>query len=231
MTFAEKVISFYKELEFNGSLPGGVGIMNPYKENPEIIPLITKFYSKYYSDTRPRHLIIGINPGRFGAGTTGIPFTDTKRLTEKCGLPVEGVKTFEPSSAFIYEMIDAYGGPGKFYGDFYISAVSPLGFTTTGKGEKPVNYNYYDSRELMESILDFVKASLERQLGFGIFRDILFCLGTGKNYRFVTDFNREHKYFESLIPLEHPRFIMQYKTKKKDLYISKYISEFSKIRT
>ena len=114
-TFAEKIIDFYNTLNFKGSLPHGISIMNPYKDNPEIIPLITKFYIQFYNDYNQRHLILGINPGRFGAGVTGIPFTDTKRLSEKCGLFVNGISTFETSSVFIYDMIDQFGGPGKFY--------------------------------------------------------------------------------------------------------------------
>ncbi len=58
--------------------------MNPFKENPDALAISSAFYKKYYDDHRMRRLILGINPGRFGAGVTGIPFTDTKRLTEKC---------------------------------------------------------------------------------------------------------------------------------------------------
>jgi uracil-DNA glycosylase len=67
-------------------LPQNIKIMNPFKENQKIIPISSSFYEKYYNDNNPRHLILGINPGRFGAGVTGIPFTDTKRLADKCGL-------------------------------------------------------------------------------------------------------------------------------------------------
>lgn len=229
MTFAGEVVSFLKDLEFNGTLPPGIRFMNPFRENPRIIPLIKEFYSRYYNDNNPRHLILGINPGRFGAGTTGIPFTDTKRLVEKCGLFIEGLKTFEPSSAFIYEMIDAYGGPEKFYSGFYISAVSPLGFTATGKNGKQVNYNYYDTRALTDAVYEFMKVSLEKQLDFGILRDVCYCLGTGQNFKFISELNRTNGYFKNIIPLEHPRFVMQYKSKQKHEYITKYIDEFRKI--
>jgi hypothetical protein len=230
MTFGERIISFLESIEFPGTLPAGVKIMNPYRENPAIIPVIESFYSRFYNDRKPRHLILGINPGRFGAGSTGIPFTDTKRLMEVCGLSIPGIKTHEPSSAFIYEMISAYGGAEKFYSDFYISAMSPLGFTFEGKNRKHVNYNYYDSPGLTEAVYDFMKEKLEKQLEFGIYRDICFCLGTGKNYKFIEGMNRRYGYFEQVIPLEHPRFIMQYKSKQKDEYISKYVSELSGIR-
>ena len=54
MTFADKVISFYKALEFSGSLPRGISIMNPFKENPHIIPVISQFYYRFYNDEKPR---------------------------------------------------------------------------------------------------------------------------------------------------------------------------------
>ncbi|HEX2968306.1 MAG TPA: uracil-DNA glycosylase family protein [Bacteroidales bacterium] len=229
MSFAEKAISFYKNLEFSGKLPDGIQIMNPFRENPDVIPVIIQFFNKFYNELAPRHLLIGINPGRFGAGSTGIPFTDTKRLAEKCGINIPGIKTFEPSSAFMYEMIDAYGGVEKFYSHFYVSAVSPLGFTREGR-TRQINYNYYDSRQLTEAVIDFIESSLEKQLEFGILRDICFCLGTGKNFKFLNELNKTKGYFDEIIPLEHPRFIMQYRSKQKQAYISKYLQEFKKVK-
>ena len=227
--FAERVISFFKELEYKGSLPPGISIMNPFRDNPEIIPVITQFYYKFYSDNKSRHLILGINPGRFGAGVTGIPFTDTRRLTEKCGLSITGLETFETSSVFVYEMIDAFGGTEKFYSKFFISAVSPLGFTSLSSNRKAVNYNYYDSKKLTDAVFDFIIESLTKQLEFGIERDICFCLGTGQNYNFFSRLNSELKLFNSIIPLEHPRYVMQYKSKQKHIYIKKYIEELQRI--
>lgn len=229
MTFAEKAVSFFKTLEYKGELPSYVSIMNPFRNNPLVMPVIKEFFIKFYNDNKTRHLILGINPGRFGAGSTGIPFTDTKRLSEKCGISIPGIQTHEPSSAFIYEMIDAFGGTDSFYSCFYISAVSPLGFTISGKNDKQVNYNYYDSNQLTGSIYSFIVESLESQLDFGIERDVCFCLGTGKNYRFITEFNKNSGYFKQIIPLEHPRFIMQYRSKLKQEYIMKYINELSKV--
>ncbi len=228
-TFAEKVISFLKELTYSGSLPEGISIMNPFRDNPDILPLITRFYRRFYNDHNLRHLILGINPGRFGAGVTGIPFTDTHRLNEKCGFSVPDLETFETSSAFIYNMIDVFGGVDKFYSGFFISAVSPLGFTALNSGGKAVNYNYYDSRKLIEDVYDFIVESLKKQLEFGIERDICFCLGTGKNYKFISKLNDDLKIFKKIVPLEHPRYVMQYKSKQKQIYINKYIDAFSKI--
>lgn len=229
MTFAEKVISFYSSLQFTGTLPSGISILNPFMENPQILPVITRFYSKFYSDNNPRNLIMGINPGRFGAGVTGIPFTDTKRLSENCGLSIPDVQTYETSSVFVYEMIESFGGAEKFYSRFYFSSVVPLGFTSDNTKGGVVNYNYYDSKKLTESVYGFIIESLNTQLQFGINRDICFCLGTGQNYKFLLKLNSELKIFRQIIPLEHPRYVMQYKTKHKHLYIDKYLKEFAKV--
>lgn len=227
--FTEKVVSFLNELEFKGSLPSGISIMNPFRDNPQIIPVISRFYNKFYSDYFPRCLILGINPGRFGAGVTGIPFTDSKRLSEKCGLSIPGLDTFETSSVFIYEMIDAFGGVEKFYKKFFISAVCPLGFTIISKKGKSVNYNYYDSKKLTDAVMSFIIYSLNRHLDFGIERDVCFCMGTGKNYKFLVQLNEKLKFFDKIVPLEHPRFIMQYKSKQKQIYIKKYVEEFRRV--
>lgn len=226
--FSESVIKFFSGLEYSGSLPPGISVMNPYRDNPEILPVITKFYNKFYSDSNPRFLIMGINPGRFGAGVTGIPFTDSKRLSEKCGLSIPGLKTFETSSVFVYEMIEAFGGVEQFYNKFFISAVCPLGFTLINHKGKSINYNYYDNNKLLHAVRDFIIASLTRQLEFGIRREICFCLGSGENFKFLIQLNNDLKVFDKIVPLEHPRFIMQYKTKQKGIYIKKYIEELGR---
>jgi hypothetical protein len=226
--FSESIIKFFTRLEYRGSLPPGISVMNPYRDNPDILPVITQFYNKFYSDSNPRYLIMGINPGRFGAGVTGIPFTDSKRLSEKCGLSIPRLKTFEPSSVFVYEMIDAYGGVEQFYNKFFISAVCPLGFTLINNKGKSINYNYYDNNKLLYTVRDFIIDSLIKQLEFGIRREICFCLGAGKNFKFLIQLNNYLKVFDIIVPLEHPRFIMQYKSKQKDTYIKKYIEELGR---
>jgi hypothetical protein len=228
-TFADKVISFYAGLDFQGDLPPGISIMNPYRDNPEIIRVITKFYRKFYNDNKHRHLILGINPGRFGAGVTGIPFTDTKRLKDHCGIDLPGLETFETSSVFVYEMISRYGGPEKFYSDFYINSLSPLGFTSKSSSGREVNYNYYDSRKLTEAVKGFIVWNIKEQIKMGIECDVCFCFGTGKNFKYLSELNNELKFFGKIVPLEHPRYIMQYKSKKKEFYIDKYIMEFENV--
>ena len=226
-TFADKVIGFNKNLHFTGILPAGISIMNPFREDENIIPVSSVFYHKYYNDNNSRRLILGINPGRFGGGVTGVPFTDPKRLKNECAIPYSGKETHEPSSVFVYEVIKAYGGPAEFYQKFYINSICPLGFTATGKNGKEVNYNYYDSRDLTAAVYDFIIQSIRRQIAFGINTDVCYCFGTGKNEKFLRQLNAEQKFFKNIVALEHPRFVMQYKTRTKDAYIDKYLTAFN----
>lgn len=228
-TLADKIILFNQNLDYKGKLPLGIRIMNPFKDNPVINGLMTNFYKKFYNDNKPRRMILGINPGRFGGGVTGIPFTDTKRLTEFCGLSINNLKTHETSSVFVYDVINVYGGVKKFYSDFYINSVCPLGFTLTGENNKEKNYNYYDSEELFESAYGFIVKSIKQQLEFGFKNDKCFCMGNNANYKCLNGINRKEKFFKEIIPLEHPRYIMQYKLKKKNFYIKKYIDTLNNV--
>ncbi len=226
-TFADKIISFNKKVEFNGTLPDGISIMNPFKEGKQPLIISSAFYKKYYDDHEKRYLILGINPGRFGAGVTGVPFTDTKRLLNECGFQFEGKSTHEPSATFVYEVINAFGGAQKFYKKFYIQSICPLGFTATNDKGKEVNYNYYDSKELTEAVFDFMIDNIRKQIKLGIRTDVCFCFGTGKNEKFIRKLNDEYHFFKKIIGLEHPRFIMQYKFNTKQAYVDKYLQAFA----
>jgi len=48
--------------------------------------LVEQFFLQFFNDKYPRSFIFGINSGRFGAGITGISFTDPGNLEEKCGI-------------------------------------------------------------------------------------------------------------------------------------------------
>ena len=228
-TFADKIILFNKNVDFKGTLPKGIRIMNPFRENKHSLEISSSFYKKFYNDKEQRHIIIGINPGRFGAGITGVPFTDTKRLMTECGLKFDGKATHEPSATFVYEVVNAFGGVQEFYKKFYIHSVCPLGFTSINDKGKEVNYNYYDSKALTEAVYDFMVDNMRKQIKLGIATDIAFCFGTGKNEKFVNKLNDEHKFFGKIVALEHPRYIMQYKFKEKEFYINKYLSALNDV--
>ena len=182
-TFAEKVMAFNKQLDFNIALPPGIRMMNPFKENKSTLETANAFYKKYYNDFNKRHIIFGINPGRFGGGVTGIPFTDSKRLNNVCGIAYTGKQTHEPSSVFVYDMIEAFGGAQSFYNRFYINSLCPLGFTSMNDEGKEVNYNYYDNADLTATMLEFIIENIQKQIALGVHTDVCYCFGTGKNER------------------------------------------------
>jgi hypothetical protein len=220
VTLAEKIISFYGSLSID-KVPRNIEVMNPFS-NMDSFPITKKFYYKYYDDELPRTMILGINPGRFGGGVTGVPFTDPIKLEKECGIPNDLSQKTDLSADFIYRMINNCGGPAAFYNRFYISAVSPLGFTKNGK-----NANYYDMKELQDGLQDFIVSSLQTQINFGMNTEVCFCLGEGLNFKFLSKLNIKYKFFEKIIPLAHPRFIMQYRRKKIDFYISDYVEKFN----
>jgi len=126
-------------------------------------------------------------------------------------------------------MISEYGGTEKFYGDFFINSPCPLGFTSNKNG-KELNYNYYDSPALMTAVKGFMIDSIKELIKLGIRTDSCVCLGTGRNEKILNKLNNEYQFFGKIIPLEHPRYIMQYKSKSMDEYIKKYIDALNLIR-
>lgn len=221
MTLANQILAYNRELNFQGKLPRGISIMNPYAESPMALEASNAFYLKYYCDHTPRKLILGINPGRHGAGATGIPFTDPKRLADIVNISWNGPISHEPSSVYIYDMINAYGGPEAFYSRYFINSVSPLGFTIMKNG-KEVNYNYYDSPELQKRVMPFILSNLEKLRAMDFDMETVYCLGV-RNAKCLAEINARAKVIGSIVPLEHPRYIMQYKLRSKEDYIRKYL--------
>lgn len=221
-TFGEKVIEFNKQLEYHGDLPNDFHVLNPYMDNPETLVVMKQFYNKFYNDTDQRKFIIGINPSRHGAGITGVPFTDTKRLESECGIPMQSAHTHEISSVFIYDMISEFGGVTDFYKKCYINSPFPLAIVHKSKQGKWVNANYYDDRTLFEKVKDFMISTLKQNISFGLDTSEVYVLGK-RNAVFINQINKDEKLFDTIKVLEHPRYIQQYKSKEKELYIDKYL--------
>jgi hypothetical protein len=216
MALASKILGFLEKLDIPIQLPTGVQVLNPYQDKV-CFSHCTQFYRKFYSDNTARTLIVGINPGRLGGGLTGIPFTDPKKLEQRCGIANELPRRAELSADFIHLVIDAWGGLEKFYKQFYFSSVSPLGFTRDNK-----NLNYYDIPALQKMLRPFIVESMQQQLAFGLRTETCFVLGEGKNYEYVKSLNSEFNFFKTVVPLPHPRFVMQYQRKKIQEYIALY---------
>lgn len=222
-SFGQQVLDFYFGMEDDLVLPAGVETIFPFKEE-ETRRVMKRFFEKYYSDDKGRVFLLGINPGRLGAGITGIGFSDGKKLEEYCGIPNSFEKRSELSADFIFEVVEAYGGTEKFYGDFYITSTSPIGFTKEGR-----NYNYYDDKLLETTLRPFILESIKRQLGFGLRSRDIICVGQGKNLKYLEALNKKHGLFGKIHTVPHPRWVMQYRRKEKEKYIARYLKVFEKI--
>ena len=78
-------------------------------------------------------VICGINPGRNGAGKTGVPFLDFNSLSQL--LPNLKKEDSERSSQFFFEIVEHFGAK-KFYETFYVTNISWLGFIKDNKKSK-----------------------------------------------------------------------------------------------
>ncbi len=195
--------------------------MNPYGD-ARVRRYAEDFFKRFYPDDDPRTFVFGVNPGRFGAGLTGIAFTDPVALESLCGIGNDLEKRRELSSVFVYDFIQRWGGPKKFYADFYLTAVSPIGFLRDG-----VNCNYYEDPRLLATVRPFVVRCVNAQLSMGARREAAIVLGSGRNRDFFDDLNGAHGFFRSLHVLEHPRFIMQYRRRRLTDYFRRYCEVFA----
>lgn len=112
----------------------GIGILSAFKENQQNI---IEFHKKYVENNSPKIVICGINPGRYGAGLTGIPFVDFNSLQKL--LPGITKENSERSSRFFFSIIEEFGAI-KFYQNFHVTNLSGLGFYNIKLG-KNVNYD------------------------------------------------------------------------------------------
>ena len=223
LTIGQRIIAFNKSLQYTGKLPEGFAVLNPYLDNPETLQVMTSFYDKYYNDEVPRKFIIGINPSRHGAGVTGVPFTDTKHLENDCGIPMLSARTHEVSSVFVYDMIAQYGGVAAFYKDYYINSPFPLAIVRRNAQGNWLNANYYDDSELFTLTREYMIETLKKHIALGLDTNEVYILGK-KNATFLEKLNKEASLFKKMVVLEHPRYIEQYKSKEKQLYIDKFIT-------
>ena len=223
LTIGQRIIAFNKGLQYTGKLPEGFAVLNPYLDNPETLQVMTSFYDKYYNDEVPRKFIIGINPSRHGAGVTGVPFTDTKHLENDCGIPMLSARTHEVSSVFVYDMIAQYGGVAAFYKDYYINSPFPLAIVRKNAQGNWLNANYYDDPELFSLTREYMIETLKKHIALGLDTNEVYILGK-KNATFLEKLNKEASLFKKMVVLEHPRYIEQYKSKEKQLYIDKFIT-------
>lgn len=229
-TFAENVLQFNDNLaKISLELPEGFKIINPFNgtSRKKVKEITTVFYQKYYNDRNKRRLILGSSPARRGTAVTGVPFEDAAHLQKETGILIDEFYINKSSSGFLYDVIEKYGGCEKFYANFYMNFVCPLGIVKTNSKGNEVNCNYYDSKKLQQVLNSLIISSIRAQIDLGIDTSVCYCIGSGENYTYLSKINEKYDFFDNIIPLEHPRFIMQYNSKNKDIFLKKYLNALS----
>lgn len=219
-TWAANLYHLYTTLQPPDNLPPGISWLHP-QQQAEVLQLVHRFLYNYFNDENSRTLLLGINPGRLGAGQTGINFTAPKQLLHYCGIKHFFKNNTELSAEFIYSVIEQYGGVENFYKHFFIGSVCPLGFIKNGK-----NINYYDDKQLQAIVEPFIIDHIFQLVSFNTNTATAICIGE-KNFTYLSSLNNRYKWFKNLITVPHPRFVMQYKLKQKQLYIEAYITAFA----
>ena len=149
-SLSEKYFGFCSKFvkDYEGILSSrNIGILAEFLNNKENIQ---KFHDKYINDNKPKIVLCGINPGRFGAGLTGVPFIDFKSLSillQNNSLP----QNKEDSSQFIFSVIEEIGIE-RFFKNVYITNISAVGFYDKSSKYKK-NLNYYSLPSEIQMIL------------------------------------------------------------------------------
>ena len=112
-------------------------------------------YIERYAGTRKQVVLLGMNPGPFGMGQTGVPFGEVARVREFLGIeapvlrpsvehPARPVLGFactrsEVSGSRLWGMIEARWGTARaFFADHYVANYCPLLFMeASGKNRTP----------------------------------------------------------------------------------------------
>ena len=162
-------------------------------------------------------------PADTGRGLQGYPSLTTKHLESDCGIRMQSARTHEVSSVFVYDMIAQYGGVEAFYKDYYINSPFPLAIVRRNAQGNWLNANYYDDPELFTLTREYMIETLKKHIALGLDTHKVYVLGK-KNATFLDKLNKEASLFKKMVVLEHPRYIEQYKSKEKQLYIDKFIT-------
>lgn len=214
-TFGSRVMEFYKSLErFRWATPE-VALLSPIAD-AERHTAMSAFCEKFYNDDESRVFWLGINPSRVRRSSTGVPYTDGFALGTICGIPNNFNLGRELTADFFYQFIQHYGGPEAFYAKHYAGAAYPLSIL-----RKEKYCNYYD-KGLPEEVIASIPGQIRRQADIG-HRRVLVIIGSGQNATVLKRLNDELSIFSHVLTVEHPRYIMQYKSAALTDFLKKFV--------
>lgn len=216
--FSDKYFSDFEEFkkEFSDDLLSkDLVVLDDFLQNKNNIK---RYYEKYVSKNKPKIVLCGINPGRFGAGLTGIPFIDFKSLSKMLN-DINRTET-EQSAQFFFRVIEKIGKE-RFYQNCYVTNISKFGFAEQGKSR---NVNYYDlpkntQRWLLDRFceeMNFINPNIIIPLSQNVEHSLNLLKDEGK-----LSFNIGER-------INHPSWVMTYRKNDEDIWIKKYCDEILK---
>lgn len=176
---------------------------------------IEAFCKKYYTDSVPRVVICGINPGRYGACKTGIPFLDYQSLSKL----ITGIdrQDSERSADFFFQVIHQFG-VADFFNSFYVTNVSSVGYSSKGK-----NFNY---NNLPDSALEVVERNFLVEMEI-VQPTHVIAVGIVVQQ---TLHKRLSTRVDCTICLPHPSWIAAYRSRETNKWLDYYLLALEKFR-
>ncbi|MHB1301481.1 MAG: uracil-DNA glycosylase family protein [Burkholderiales bacterium] len=168
---------------------------------------IDAFWQRFYGEGIPRIMVCGINPGRFGAGKTGIPFLDFMSLSKL--IPGIERQDSEKSASFFFEVVRSFGAE-TFFHTFYVSNFSSVGYLRDG-----TNLNYHDLPDVAREIVE---------------RNFLEEIETIHPTHVISLGKEVHESVRNLLPasidcslrLPHPSWVATYRANETNQWVSRY---------
>ena len=179
---------------------------------------IVEFHKKYVEPNSPKIVICGINPGRNGAGLTGIPFIDFASLSQM--LPCIKKNDWEQSANFFFSIIQEFGIE-TFYRNFHVTNISWFGFSRIDKSK---NVNYY---EIPTEIQKYLINKFVEEMAF-INPDYIIPLAEHVSWE-LDSLKKQDKIKAKIgTRLNHPAWVMAHRRKDLNTWRKKYVDTLSK---
>ena len=180
-------------------------ILSDFLLDPKIVDA---FWDRYYARRVPRIVVCGINPGRFGAGKTGIPFLDFASLSQL--MPGVDRHDSEKSAAFFCQVIQSYGSEA-FFRDFYVTNVASVGFLRDGR-----NLNYHDLPAAAQAT---VEANFCEEMKMVNPTQVI-SLGTAVQHTARKLLSPD---IDCSLRLPHPAWVATYRSRETEQWVSDYV--------
>jgi hypothetical protein len=171
---------------------------------------VVQFNQRFYANGIPKIVLFGINPGRLGAGKTGVPFVDFKSLSRL----LAGISRAdsERSAQFFFRVIEHFDAE-RFYASFYVTNVSWVGYV---KDARNVNFHELPGAAL-QKVLDLFREEM------AVVKPAKIISLSGSVHETVRNVLRKDVDCSTVLP--HPNYCSF--ESRVERYMSKYIESFT----